>query len=463
MQLPPQRRHPNERSKRTLLRGPALRYNRGMNAICLVVDRLHAGYVGAYGNAWVETPALDRLASQATVFDQALIDSPRLESLCRSYWQGWHALCPREPPEARPSLAALLREAGVTTALLTDEPRVARHPLAVDFDDLIEIDPPWQPRSAVDIEQTLFARFFVHVLDWLESAPAPFMLWGHLGGLGTTWDAPLKFRQAYCEEGDPPPPLSADVPDQFLPAGHDPDDLLGIVQSYAGQVTLLDTCLDALLEFLDGTPAGRETLVVVTSARGFPLGEHRRVGPCDEALFGELVHVPWMMRMPSASPLPLGEGSGVRAAAGWPDANPSLPKSVETISAAGARCQALVEPADLWATLLDFWQIAPPQSPTARSLLPLVRQQAAAPRDRLCIRSGIERAIRTPAWYLRLGAEPELFVKPDDRWEVNNVANRCAEVVECLQDALTQYELSLPSGRIADLPPLSDVLLRGLE
>jgi len=441
-----------------------------MNAICLVVDRLHAGYVGAYGNAWVETPALDRLASQAMVFDQALIDSPRLESLCRSYWQGWHALCPGEPPEARPSLAALLREASVTTALLTDEPRVARHPLAVDFDDLIEIDPPWQPHSAVDIEQTHFARCFVQVLDWLESAPAPFMLWGHLGGLGTTWDAPLTFRQAYCEEGDPPPPLVADVYDQFLPAGHDPDDLLGIVQSYAGQVTLLDTCLGALLEFLDSTPAGRETLVVVTSARGFPLGEHRRVGPCDEALFGELVHVPWMMRMPSASPLPLGalsisplptnlrsvpgEGPGVRAAGG----EASVP-----ISAAGARCQALVEPADLWATLLDFWQIAPPQSPTACSLLPLVRQEAAAPRDRLCIRSGIERAIRTPAWYLRLGAEQELFVKPDDRWEINNVTNRCGEVAECLQDALTQYELSLRRGRTADLPPLSDVLLRGLE
>ena len=29
---------------------------RGMNAICLVVDRLHAGYLGAYGNAWIDTP-----------------------------------------------------------------------------------------------------------------------------------------------------------------------------------------------------------------------------------------------------------------------------------------------------------------------------------------------------------------------------------------------------------------------
>ena len=89
-----------------------------MNAICLVVDRLHTGHLGAYGNSWIETPALDRLAGQAFTFDQTLIDSPRLESLYRSYWQGWHALCPAGPPEGRPTLAAVLREAGVNTAVV---------------------------------------------------------------------------------------------------------------------------------------------------------------------------------------------------------------------------------------------------------------------------------------------------------------------------------------------------------
>jgi hypothetical protein len=73
------------------------------------------------------------------------------------------------------------------------------------------------------------------------------------------------------------------------------------------------------------------------------------------------------------------------------------------------------------------------------------------------------RAIRTPAWFLRAGGQPELFAKPDDRWEVNNVASLCAEVVECLSDALAQFEVALPTGRIADLAPLADVLIHGLE
>ena len=103
-------------------------------------------------------------------------------------------------------------------------------------------------------------------------------------------------------------------------------------------------------------------------------------------------------------------------------------------------------------------------SPTAASLLPLWRRcNSAMFRDRLCMAGDGGRAIRTPAWFLRTGEQPELFAKPDDRWEVNDVASLCPEVVECLQDALAQFEAALPAGRTADLPPLADVLIHGLE
>jgi hypothetical protein len=82
----------------------------------------------------------------------------------------------------------------------------------------------------------------------------------------------------------------------------------------------------------------------------------------------------------------------------------------------------------------------------------------------LCLAGrGSERAIRTPAWYLRSAAVPELFAKPDDRWEVNNVAVRCPEVVECLGDALTEFDQTVQHGRLADLPPLSAALVEGLD
>jgi len=409
-------------------------YNPSMNMICLVVDRLHAGHLGGYGNSWINTPALDCLASQAFTFDHALVDSLRLERLYRSYWQGRHALCSSGSPNDHPSLAALLREAGTNSALLTDDRVVAEHPLAVDFDELVQIDPPWDPQGAERIEQTHLAKCFVQVIDWLQSAREPFLLWCHLGGLGTMWDAPLEFRRAYWEQGDPPPPDSAEVPEMLLGKDYDPDELLGISQAYAGQVSLLDTCLGALLEFVDSAEIGGETLLAFTSARGFPLGEHRRVGPCDELLHGELVQVPLMIRFPNSL-------------------------------AAAARSQALVEPADLWATLLECCGAADrPPSPTGSTLMPIVRQEVAAIRDRLCIAGhGADRAIRTPAWYLRAADEPQLYAKPDDRWEVNDVAVRCREVTESLGEELHRYEKALQEGTVGELAPLNDVLLGGID
>jgi hypothetical protein len=157
------------------------------------------------------------------------------------------------------------------------------------------------------------------------------------------------------------------------------------------------------------------------------------VGPCDDALYGELVSVPWMLRFPDAA-------------------------------GAALRSQALAEPSDLWATLLDWWHIqGVPASPTGRSVMPLVRGDADVLRDRLCLAAGAERALRTPAWHLRAGEEPELFAKPDDRWEVNNVATRCPDVVEGLQEALKQYEQAISAGTGLALPPLSDVLRNGYE
>jgi arylsulfatase A-like enzyme len=404
-----------------------------MNAICLVFDRLHAGYLGAYGNTWIETPAVDRLASQSFLFDQALIDTPDLNRLYNSYWQGRHALLPEISPADCPSLPGRLRELGVATALVTDDPSIARHQLAVDFDEIIDIDPPWEFSVAEKIEQTHFAQCFVQIIDYLQSARRPFMLWCHLSGLGTTWDAPLSFRRAYKDQDDPDPPPGAEVPELTLAENYDPDELLGMVQSYAGQVSLMDSCLEAFLEFFQDLKAAAQTLLVLTSARGFPLGEHRRVGPCGEALHGELVQTPLVLRFP--------DGLG-----------------------AASRTQALVEPADLWATLLEWWQIRPaPHSPTAQSLIPIARQDDTAPRDRLClVGRDAERAIRTPAWYFRSSGEGELYAKPDDRWEVNNVSNRCLEIVECLQDALFQYEQAILSGSVSDLPPLSDILIHGL-
>ena len=103
-----------------------------------------------------------------------------------------------------------------------------------------------------------------------------------------------------------------------------------------------------------------------------------------------------------------------------------------------------------------------PPSPTGVSLLPLVRGKPNRPATGSSLPARRERAIRTPAWYLRKAEPPELYVKPDDFWEVNDVAVRCQEIVECLLDAADRFEQSIYSGSVAELPPLGDVLIDGL-
>jgi len=348
-------------------------------------------------------------------------------------------LCGDEQGQQRPTLVDSLRGAGVHTALIGDNAAVARHPLAAGFDEAIDIGPPLQTTVAESIEQTHFARCFSQIIEWIEAAEGPFMLWCHLAGLGTAWDAPLEFRRGYMEEGDPEPPDWANVPDLLLDENYDPDELLGITQTYSGQVSLLDTCLGALSEFLEETGIHDDTALLLTSPRGFPLGEHRRVGPCKEeqtgeALYGELVHVPLIARFPG-------------------------------VPTAMARSSALAEPSDIWATLADYFDLKnQPQSPTAASLMPIIREEVETLRDRLCIAGGGDQhAIRTPAWYMRVAHKPELFAKPDDRWEVNDTAARCRDVVRKLNDIFPQYAQLIESGGVDDLPPLDDVLLEGIE
>lgn len=405
-----------------------------MNVVVFVIDRLHAGFLGAYGNTWIETPAFDRWAADSCVFSHYLIDTPDLGRLYRSYWSGLHAMCSRPGADAgRPILPALLRNGGLTAALVTDDATLAQANMANEFDECVLVEPCWQPELAADVSQSQMARGTMAALEWLERAKGPFLLWCHLASLGRTWDAPALLREMYRQEGDPPAFPEADPPERRLNAEADPDEAWAAAITYAAQVTVLDQCLGAFDEFFRGSRLAADTALVLTAARGFPLGEHGCIGPCDQSLYGELVQAPLMIRLP--------DGSG------------ALQRRFD-----------LVEPCDVWATVLSLAGIeGRPDSPTAIDLTPIIRGEGSATRDRLCVVGAGQQAIRTPAWFFRQAAGCELYVKPDDFWEANNVAVRCPEIVECLGDALVEFDQAVQHGRATDLPPLPRALVEGLD
>jgi arylsulfatase A-like enzyme len=403
------------------------------NLICVVVDRLHAGLLGAYGNSWIHTAHFDRLACQSFLFDQAFVDCPRLNRLYRSYWLGLHAAYNRDASAPTASFVQLLRASGWHTALVTDEPEVAGLQLATDFAESVLVESPEALRPADDVSETQIARLFGTATAWLQAPRQPFCLWLHARGMAAAWDAPLELRNQYADLEDPPPPEFTAVPNRWLSDDFDPDELLGVTHAYAGQVSLVDACLGALVDQLQQAGLEATTQLTLLGARGFPLGEHLRVGVCDESLYGETAQIPWLMRFP--------DGLGKLA-----------------------RSQALVQPADLPGTLLDWLELDRGGLGWARaaSLLPIIRDDAHTIRTFATLISRHEKAIRTPAWLLRQpdSGAAELYSKPGDRWEVSEIANLCPEIVTGLQAALAQTE---QPGEARQPPPLAEALVREVD
>ncbi len=98
--------------------------------------------------------------------------------------------------------------------------------------------------------------------------------------------------------------------------------------------------------------------------------------------------------------------------------------------------------------------------------MPLVAGQCEVVRDRaVAINASGERAIRTAGWFLRATADSQqLFLKPDDRYEVNEVADRCPEVVAELRAALDDFQqvAESPAALPRPLAPLADVLIESV-
>jgi len=266
------------------------------SAVVLVIDRLGAGWLGPYGNTWLDTPNFNRLAAQSVLCETVLADSSDLASLCQSLWTGRHVLEPVS--DDRASLLEWAAALGKPSLLVSDEQQVLNHPLANRFSTRREVPVSAAESSAESVEQTQLFSFFEAACAALRDQSHSGLTWLHSRGMSRPWDAPLALRYQFADEDDPDPPHFIDPPERMLGDDFDPDEQLGFVHAYAGQVALADMCLGLLLDALDEYPLGRETLLIVTSPRGYPLGEHHRVGPCDNALYGELLHVPCLIRFP---------------------------------------------------------------------------------------------------------------------------------------------------------------------
>jgi arylsulfatase A-like enzyme len=369
--------------------------------LVVTVDRLPAWILPAYGATWVAMPGLDALAGRGLVLDRLIAcgDDPRraASDLVGDTGQG---------------LLAAAAAGGWPVTVVTDDESLLPEGLAARA-TVRHLAASVKADVEDDEEATNLARLFAVAAEVVKTGGQR-LVWCHAGSLGVAWDAPGEFREAYVDPDDPAPPAGAGVPAVDIDADTDPDLVVGIRQAFAGQLTLLDHCLGRLLDALpvDGDVGWT---VVVAGLRGLPLGLHRRVGTAPLAPYGELVHVPAIIA----------------------DAHGRM---------AAQRYGGLSLHADLGVTLVELVSGVPgavdPSRPMqGRSLVGLLESWSALERDRVIVTGSAGVAVVTPAWqFVRAApcgaggpAPGRLFAKPDDYFEVCDVADRCPAVAEELQ------------------------------
>jgi len=368
-----------------------------MNVILLIVDTLRYDHVSAHGFGRARTPNIDSLAAKSWVFDWAFANSfptipHRTDVITGAYGLPFHPWAPL--PHARRTFPRILAEAGYCTQLIHDTPHLVNggHNFDWPFQAWTfvrggEVDRPWiddEPLTRLDnwTRDPLFDymgdpdydNVREHVLvsytranrhrqgpeDWnaarLFSTAARFcrenarrdnfFLWVDCFDPHEPWDAPPEFVKMYVDE----PGFDGRIdPRAFLPESRkgagapDPDAVRRRLKAlYAAKVSWMDHCLGKVLEAMDEKGLWDNTAVILTSDHGTNVGERGRFGKAAPVHDSE-ARVPMMVYAPGA-------GAG--------------------------RCQAIVQPQDVMATVLALAGVDLPEDVESHDLLHLARTGA---------------------------------------------------------------------------------------
>ncbi|MCS7167244.1 MAG: sulfatase [Gemmatales bacterium] len=410
-----------------------------MKCIWIVVQRLQPAYLSCYGSEWLDTTTLDRLATEGVVFDQCYVDRASVRGVRRSWFTGRHGF---GGVSRTPGLLRLLWEHGVRTVFIGDERSPSLRGVWASGWEMVYV--VREERLSELEQESLTAGCIQAATDWLSryGASDHWLLWLELGALQPPWEAALYDEEAVrALEGAPEQPILEPK------LGYVERDLTRqerevLLYSYAGVVNGVDQWLGMLVEYLQQRGIYNEVLLVVTSDCGLPLGEHGVVGDVGPCLHEELLHIPLILR--------------------WPGGRE-----------AGRRVQQLVQPVDFFPTLLEYFEAPIPREIHGKSVLGVARGEHVRLREYACAigRWGTEEwwSLRTHSWYLILPMRtrpdqpippPRLYIKPDDRWEVNDVHKDYPDAADHLELTLRRFREAAIQDRLAELPELRDDLLR---
>ncbi|MGV3486294.1 MAG: hypothetical protein ACO1RT_17880 [Planctomycetaceae bacterium] len=404
--------------------------------IVLSLDGLATAAISAYGSSWNETPAIDRLAAFGTLWDRAIVSSDDSIQVLGDLWMRWQpqgSQSASEPPSSRSPRSSGRSELFLNSGVQAIQLAKLAGSLGFDECTLVEAIPEGATETIehVDIEETCLGKLLLPVLERLGDSTTSggrqsdwSLLWVHSDTLTRCWDAPRslfpveeddEYDDAPVDQAEwsledfghdaslesapaaslKPPALFAGsaVPYLQLQADAHPDLITSWMQTYGCQIRLLDRLVEWLLDSIE--PDGGKTGLAILGSSGFSLGQNGWIGHRAGPIRSPQIHVPAVLfdghghgiRMSGVHPL----GEVMR----WLGQGPQPNRT------------ARPTPSD-WA---DESQ----------------NQSACVVTD--SIRA--DRVLTTDQWFFVREAErSSLFLKPDDRDDGNDVADRCREVIE---------------------------------
>lgn len=356
-----------------------------MRVAVVSFDSLAASALGCHGNEWVESPTFDRLAAGGVVFPRALshqqvVSAADTQNQVRAVW------------ERRIASGAKIR-------WLRDE-RATAIPgglEAMNADGrVVSGETGWECSPQQVAEAELFRAAAEMVAeDWD-------LLWVAAAGVQSPWEPPDGFATLYFE----------DFAERGLPVTEsDRTDWGTHPAVYSGAISLLDHWLGEFVTALERESERHPTLLIVTAWEGMAW----------QPIAGQMAQLPaWhaeRMTVPFAVTA-LGKLPGWSALASW-----RPPRPVCAIDEVCRLLHGAADPTSIAAWLEGTWTSSSEAKP-------------------IVLKGDGWDVVETDSWKGVFAneetAEPngeQLFVRPDDRWEVNDVSSMHHGVLQELQAA----------------------------
>lgn len=386
-------------------------------AVILSFDSLAANSLGCYGNEWIETPHWDRLATTGIVFDRHFADT--LGPMAGMAWaDGRHALLPSQSTVSNP-LGGLLSSGGVATKLIACGEIQNWHRCG-QFGEIQTVE-ACDDRDARPDDVQIARLIKAGLSAWNDESfqANSRLLWLHSPGPGVP---PEGFDSLYFEDFEERGQRISELSDEAR-ARHP--------AVYGGSVSLLDYWLGELLAGIDARTTDEPTLVIVMAAKGHlwhAMARHtqNRI----QSLCDQRIRTPLVLKINHDDRY---RESGCR------------------------RSNRLVQTCDLVPTLLDWFGLAPvggDQLALGQSWLQEITEQVSS-RSSLWIGDEVSfDALRTADWLcvrdntVELAPDStvsnranhiSLFVKPEDIWDVNDIASQQPEIISELLNQFPKY------------------------